>query len=107
MEELKKRSYLAQFLVKLDVPPEMLADPDIAYLYEQYEAQIEEFKATHRENEGLKEASSSVAELRNDITAMEGEKEIVVKKIEKLQQQVCLGIIYFNTCSWGMLQLNY
>lgn len=87
--DLKKRSYLAQFLVKLEVPPEMLGDSDISYLYELYEGQIEEFKIIHKESEVLKEGVTSVSELRSDISAMEVEKEIVLKKIEKLQLRVC------------------
>lgn len=88
MEDVKQRSYLAQFLVKLDVPPEMLGDPDISYLYEQYESHIEEFKNIHKESQALKGSGMSVTELRSDISAMEGEKEIVLKKIEKLQRRV-------------------
>lgn len=92
MNDLKKRSYLAQYLVKLEVPPEMLADPDIAFLYEQYESHIEEFKDTHKKYEVLKSSGMSVAELRTDIAAMEKEKEIVEKKIEKLQKRVSIKI---------------
>lgn len=93
MDDLKKRSYLAQFLVKLDVPPEMLGDPDISFLYEQYESQIEEFKDTHKKYEALKSSGMSITELRTDITAMEKEKDSVEKKIEKLRQRVG----YFNS----------
>lgn len=93
MADLKKRSYLAQYLVKLDIPPEIAADPDIAYLYEQYESHIEEFKNVHKESEALKETALSVAELRSDIKAMEAEKESVVKKIEKLRRRVCITVI--------------
>lgn len=89
MDDLKKRSYLAQYLVKLEVPSEMLGDPDIAYLYEQYESIIEDFKETHKKFEAVKNNGLSVTELRSDILAMEKEKEIVEKKIEKLQQKVC------------------
>ncbi|KAK6632280.1 hypothetical protein RUM44_007321 [Polyplax serrata] len=88
MDDLKKRSYLAQFLVKLDVPPEMLGDPDISFLYEQYESQIEEFKDTHKKYEALKSSGMSITELRTDITAMEKEKDSVEKKIEKLRQRI-------------------
>ena len=33
--ELKKRAYLAKYLVKVDLPPEVAADPDVSELYEQ------------------------------------------------------------------------
>lgn len=35
LEDLRKRAYLAKFLVKLEVPPEILGDADIAAMYEQ------------------------------------------------------------------------
>lgn len=34
-EDLKKRAYLARFLVKVDVAPEMRSDSDVMDLYEQ------------------------------------------------------------------------
>ena len=33
--ELKKRAYLAKYLVKVDLPPEVAADPDVSEIYEQ------------------------------------------------------------------------
>ena len=35
--ELKKRAYLAKYLVKVDLPPEVSADPDVSEIYEQVE----------------------------------------------------------------------
>ena len=34
-EELKKRAYLARFLVKIDIAPEMRSDSDVVELFEQ------------------------------------------------------------------------
>lgn len=95
LEEIKKRAYLAQFLVKLEVPPEILGDPDISYLYEQYESSIEEFKNGHKESEALKGTGTSVLELKSDISAMEGEKDIVCKKIEKLKKRASINFEKF------------
>ncbi|XP_067006845.2 intraflagellar transport protein 81 homolog [Anabrus simplex] len=88
MADLKKRAYLAQYLVKIEVPHEILGDADIAALYEQYERLIEEFKTVHKECEALKNSGYSTAELRSDIETMEREKEIVVKRIERMQRRV-------------------
>ena len=33
--ELKKRSYLAKFLMRVDVPPDIMGDVDVSDLYEQ------------------------------------------------------------------------
>ena len=38
MPGLKERAYLARYLVKLDIPPEFMADAKIAELYEQVSA---------------------------------------------------------------------
>jgi intraflagellar transport protein 81 len=35
IDDLKKRAYLAKFLVKVEVPPEVVADPDVSDLYAQ------------------------------------------------------------------------
>ncbi|XP_054282354.1 intraflagellar transport protein 81 homolog [Macrosteles quadrilineatus] len=88
MEDLRKRAYIAKFLVKIEIPPEILGDADIANLVEQYDRLIEEFKATHKESENVKSTGNSVAELRSDIEAMEKEHNIVSKKIERMQRKV-------------------
>lgn len=59
----------------------------IIFLF-QYEQLIEEFKAVHRDSEMLKNSGYSTSELRADIDTMECEKDIVVKRIERMQQKV-------------------
>jgi intraflagellar transport protein 81 len=60
--DLKKRAYLAKYLVKVDVPPEMLADADVADLYEQYEHLMDTFKLVHKESEAIKNSGYSTSE---------------------------------------------
>ena len=86
--ELRQRAYLAKYLVKLDIPPEISADQDVAEIYEQYEDLIEQFKNVHKECETIKNSGYSTAELRKDIEEMEKEKEIVQKRIERMQRKV-------------------
>jgi len=69
-----------------------MSDPDISYLYEEYEKVIEIFKEAHKENEALKDSAQSLSELRADITAMDQEKDSVQKKIEKLMKKVCIVV---------------
>jgi len=59
----------------------------IVFLF-QYEQLIEEFKAVHKDSEMLKNSGYSTSELRADIDTMEREKDIVVKRIERMQQKV-------------------
>ncbi|XP_017322345.1 intraflagellar transport protein 81 homolog [Ictalurus punctatus] len=86
--ELKKRAYLARFLVKLDVPSEFLADEVIAEVYHQYEEVVEGFKNYHKECEQLRTFGFSAAEIRRDISAMEEEKDQLIKRVERLRKRV-------------------
>ena len=86
--ELKQRAYLARYLVKLEIPPEISADQDVAEIYEQYEDLIDQFKTVHKECDAIKNSGYSTSELRKDIEEMEREKEIVQKRIERMQRKV-------------------
>uniref|UniRef100_A0A671N514 Intraflagellar transport protein 81 homolog n=1 Tax=Sinocyclocheilus anshuiensis TaxID=1608454 RepID=A0A671N514_9TELE len=86
--ELKKRSYLARFLVKLEIPAEFLQDDIIAETYHQYEELVEGFKNIHKECEQLKSSGFSTAEIRRDIVAMEEEKDQLIKGVERLKKRV-------------------
>ncbi|XP_029016957.1 intraflagellar transport protein 81 homolog [Betta splendens] len=86
--ELKKRAYLARFLVKLDVPAEFLQDDVISDTYHQYEELVEGFKTYHKECEQLRTSGFSTAEIRRDISAMEEEKDQLIKRVERLKKRV-------------------
>ncbi|NWH72897.1 IFT81 protein, partial [Piaya cayana] len=86
--ELKKRAYLARFLVKLEVPAEFLQDDTVADINKQYEELMEAFKNLHKECEQLKTSGLSTAEIRRDISAMEEEKDQLIKRVERLKKRV-------------------
>ncbi|XP_078083589.1 intraflagellar transport protein 81 homolog [Mustelus asterias] len=86
--ELKKRAYLARFLVKVEIPADFLQDDVVADTYHQYEELVEGFKTLHRECEQLKNCGFSTAEIRRDINAMEEEKDQLIKRVERLQKRV-------------------
>ncbi|XP_071778342.1 intraflagellar transport protein 81 homolog [Centroberyx gerrardi] len=88
VSELKKRSYLARFLVKLEVPAEFLQDDVINDTYHQYEELVEGFKTYHKECEQLRTSGFSTAEIRRDISAMEEEKDQLIKRVERLKKRV-------------------
>lgn len=54
----------------------------------QYDGLIEDFKTTHKDLEAVKNSGYSTAELRKDIEEMEKEKDIVEKRIERMQRKV-------------------
>lgn len=85
--ELKKRAYLARFLVKIDVPPEHLQDDAVSVVNQTYEEMVEQFKELHKTVEQQRSSQFSVAEVRKDITAMEEENEQLMKRIERLKQR--------------------
>lgn len=68
--ELKKRAYLARFLVKMEVPAEFLGDDTLFETNKQYEELMENFKTLHKECEQLKTSGFSTAEIRRVISAL-------------------------------------
>ncbi|RVE68911.1 hypothetical protein OJAV_G00096240 [Oryzias javanicus] len=86
--DLKKRAYLARFLVKLEVPAEFLHDDIISDTYNQYEELVESFKMYHKQCEQLRTSGFSTAEIRRDISAMEEEKDQLIKRVERLKKRV-------------------
>ncbi|CAG02472.1 unnamed protein product, partial [Tetraodon nigroviridis] len=113
--ELKKRAYLARFLVKLDIPADFLQDDIIndtfhqvpklltqvtvltnepatlmrsSLVCSQYEELVEGFKAYHKECEQLRTSGFSTAEIKKDISAMEEEKDQLLKRVERLKKRV-------------------
>lgn len=87
-EELKKRAYLARFLVKIDISPEVEGDSDIVQLYGQYEELMEEFKQSHAMRESLLKTTSDVQEVQRDISSMQDEKESIMSKLSNLKRKV-------------------
>uniref|UniRef100_A0A8D2LJP1 Intraflagellar transport protein 81 homolog n=1 Tax=Varanus komodoensis TaxID=61221 RepID=A0A8D2LJP1_VARKO len=86
--DLKKRAYLARFLIKVEVPAEFLQDDTVSDTNRQYEELMEAFKNLHKECEQLKTSGFSTAEIRRDITAMEEEKDQLMKRVERLKKRV-------------------
>ncbi|CAL1616469.1 unnamed protein product [Knipowitschia caucasica] len=86
--ELKKRSYLARFLFKMEIPAEFLQDDVINDTYHQYEELVEAFKTYHKECEQLRTSGFSTAEIRRDISAMEEEKDQLIKRVDRLKKRV-------------------
>ena len=86
-DELKKRAYLARFLVRIEVPPEHLQDDTVHEVNTTYEELVEQFKELHKTVEQQRSSQFNVAEVRKDIAAMEEEKEQLIKRIERLKHR--------------------
>ncbi|KAF2366713.1 hypothetical protein FHG87_002527 [Trinorchestia longiramus] len=87
-DDLKKRAYLAKYLVKVDIPQEFLGDADISEVYGKYEHLVEQFKEVHRGYEALQNSGYSTSELRRDMAAMEEERDLLTQRIAKSKQRV-------------------
>lgn len=88
MEDLKKRAYLARYLVRMDIPADNLADQDISELNETYDQLMEQFKEYHKELDRLKTSGFSTGEIKKDIMNMEDEREQLTKRVERLRKKV-------------------
>uniref|UniRef100_A0A182ITU1 IFT81 calponin homology domain-containing protein n=1 Tax=Anopheles atroparvus TaxID=41427 RepID=A0A182ITU1_ANOAO len=84
-ERVKKASYLAKFLIPLDLPPEAMSMPELGSLWAQYLQTMDDFKEAHRAHEQSSHEGTQTRELRNDIGAIETEIENVKKRIERTQ----------------------
>lgn len=87
-QELKKRAYLARFLVKIEVPQEHMQDDIIASTYDTYLDMLEHFKELHKAVELERASERNTAEVRRDIEAMDQERKQLERQIERLQRRV-------------------
>ncbi|EGD75009.1 CDV-1R protein [Salpingoeca rosetta] len=87
LPELKKRAYLANFLMTIEVPDEMMQNDEVAETREQYLALIDTFKEVHKEVENMRSSGFSVSEVKNDIKHMEKEKDQLEKRVARMQQK--------------------
>jgi len=90
MPALKKRAYLARFLVKVELSPEVEGDHDVLLIHQQYLRLIEEFKKAHSSYEKQKKSLDSLIELQKDIKTMEFEKDQIRSKLETARRRVNL-----------------
>ncbi|CAI2735355.1 unnamed protein product [Schistosoma spindalis] len=88
MSELKKRAYLAQYLVKVNIPVDFMQDEEIAGLYQQYENSIENFKESHKKFESVKNGGLTTAEVKKDISAMQEEKDQLLRRVERMKKKL-------------------
>lgn len=88
IEALKKRAYLGKFLVKVDVPAEILQDQEVESTYNAYNELVEEFKEVHRSTDTLKNNQYTAADIKKDIQQMEQEYEQIQKTIERKKARV-------------------
>ncbi|KAI6655108.1 Intraflagellar transport protein 81-like [Oopsacas minuta] len=87
LPDLKTRAYLAQYLVKIEVPPEFLADHQIQELYTRYDSLLGEFKQLHRARQQNLNTGISAEEVRKDIERMEEERDQLQNRLSNLKKR--------------------
>ncbi|KAK2491595.1 hypothetical protein MC885_021573 [Smutsia gigantea] len=85
--ELKKRAYLAHFLIKLEVPSEFLQDETVADTNKQYEELMEAFKTLHKECEQLKTSGFSTAEIRRVETVQNHQQMLKIARQLRVEKE--------------------
>ncbi|XP_048588151.1 intraflagellar transport protein 81 homolog isoform X2 [Nematostella vectensis] len=88
LPDLRKRAYLARYLVHMNIPAELLLDQELADANEAYVGKIEEFKEVHKAVEQLRTSGFSTGEIKKDIANMEEEHEQLKKRIDRMQKKV-------------------
>ena len=85
---LKKRAYLARFLVDVEMPPELLLEDDVTTLSRQYEELQGYFKTTHKHLESLRREERDMVSYKEQVKALDIEKEHLHRKLLKLNNEL-------------------
>eukprot|EP01138_Halocafeteria_seosinensis_P008786 gb/GECG01008980.1/.p1 GENE.gb/GECG01008980.1/~~gb/GECG01008980.1/.p1 ORF type:complete len:686 (+),score=158.53 gb/GECG01008980.1/:1-2058(+) len=87
LETLKKRAYVAKFLLNIEIPPEFMHEQVVQEVYQQFKELQVEFKETHKEVERLRAATDHPSVRKRDIAQLEEEKSQLVEKIDQLKKK--------------------
>mmetsp|Transcript_10773 Transcript_10773/g.26382 ORF Transcript_10773/g.26382 Transcript_10773/m.26382 type:complete len:672 (+) Transcript_10773:79-2094(+) len=88
LQSLRKRAYLARFLINVDVPEEMFADPEIQAKHQEYTQLQQQFKETHKSTERLRGTSTQPTELKREVAQLEEERQQLKAKITKMEHKL-------------------
>eukprot|EP00760_Papus_ankaliazontas_P038027 PhM_4_TR8823/c0_g1_i1/m.2403/K19677/IFT81; intraflagellar transport protein 81 len=89
MPENAKRVYLAQYLLPVQVPQDMvMQDEGVREVYEQYTQLREEFKVVHKTVEKLKETNGDATDMKKKVQALNAEREKLQKHINAAQAKL-------------------
>jgi len=88
LPDLKKRAYLAKYLMNVEMPPELLSDEEIVATFQQYKELQRAFTGVHKQVDMMRSGTVSPDHLREKIGEIEGEKKELDDKIDKLNQRL-------------------
>lgn len=85
-DRLKKRAYLAKYLMPVDVPAEFLSDPTVDENLQHLKEFQAQFKDIHKNYDQMQNTGVRPSELKAEIAQLEKEKSQLENKIQKLQK---------------------
>eukprot|EP00656_Telonema_subtile_P029311 TRINITY_DN32463_c0_g1_i1.p1 TRINITY_DN32463_c0_g1~~TRINITY_DN32463_c0_g1_i1.p1 ORF type:complete len:678 (-),score=300.26 TRINITY_DN32463_c0_g1_i1:240-2273(-) len=88
LQDLKKRAYLAKYLINVDIPQELLGDEEILTTYQQHKELQRAFTQTHKQVDMMRNGTVSPDALREKIGEVESEKKELDEKIGKLKARI-------------------
>nr|CAD2190937.1 unnamed protein product [Meloidogyne enterolobii] len=86
VDQLKERIYIGRHLTRVEVPLEEQT-PEVTRLMQEMELKMEEFKVLHSQNVEARGDFLRALDVRNDLKAMNEEREQLQRKIERCKRR--------------------
>jgi len=87
LPQMKKRAYLAKFLLNVNVPTEFLQDEEVESTYAHYKQLQNDFKAAHKKVDKLRATHMAPKEIRSEIRQLQDERVQLKEKILKMRRK--------------------
>mmetsp|Transcript_15452 Transcript_15452/g.36457 ORF Transcript_15452/g.36457 Transcript_15452/m.36457 type:complete len:703 (+) Transcript_15452:162-2270(+) len=87
LPQLKKRAYLARFLVSIEIPPEFAHEEAVQELYMHYKELQDQFKEVHKTADKMRGSKLAPGELKREIDQLEAERSQLNEKISQLKRK--------------------
>eukprot|EP00602_Paraphysomonas_sp_CaronLab_P003299 CAMPEP_0185020342 /NCGR_PEP_ID=MMETSP1103-20130426/2928_1 /TAXON_ID=36769 /ORGANISM="Paraphysomonas bandaiensis, Strain Caron Lab Isolate" /LENGTH=652 /DNA_ID=CAMNT_0027551173 /DNA_START=130 /DNA_END=2088 /DNA_ORIENTATION=+ len=95
-EHLKKRAYLAKYLMPLEIPPEFQSEDLVYELSERLKEMQAEFKNVHKVADQNRSSGMKPAEYKAEIAQLEQERSQLSQKIQRLKRETETDEPYFK-----------
>lgn len=95
-DTFKKRSYLAKYLLPVNVPPEFMSDDLVFELLQSLQELQAQFKDTHKEADQLENIGEKIATLKEEISQMDNEKSQLQTKLQRMKKDSQVDESYFR-----------
>lgn len=103
----KKRIYLAQYLLKIEVPDDVLnQDEYLPPLYNEYLATMDEFKQAHREHAAATDGLEDPAPLEEQLQRMNEEVETLENQKDEARRKIQHIVCYYLLVSTHIFFLS-